>query len=392
VFQRRQRGKSADHEATQRPGEVAAVIPVSEPLLDERALAYVQEAASSGWISSGGRFIGEFERTWARYCGVAHGVAVCNGTVALELAMAALALPAGSEVILPSFTIVSCVAAVLRTGCRPVLVDCKPDTWCLDVAEVERKITHKTRAIMPVHIYGHMADMNPLMKLADRSRLAVIEDAAEAHGAEYFGRRAGGIGTVGCFSFYANKIITTGEGGMLVTDDANLAERARSLRNLCFRRDQRFLHSELGYNFRITNLQAAIGLAQVERIEDHLSRKRRMAALYNERLREIGGLILPVELPGVKNVYWMYGVVLDESVPFDARALAARLRERGIDSRPFFLGMHEQPVFHERGLFVGESYPVTERIAQRGLYLPSGLKLSKAEIDTVCAAVQKCLS
>jgi perosamine synthetase len=368
------------------------VIPVSEPLLDERALSYVQDAVRTGWISSEGRFIAEFERRWAEYCGVSHGVAVCNGTVALELALAALALPPGSEVILPSFTIISCVAAVLRTGCRPVLVDCEHDTWCLDVAEVERKITDRTRAVMPVHIYGHMAEMNPLDELARKFGLAVIEDAAEAHGAEYHGRRAGGIGTMGCFSFYANKIVTTGEGGMVVTDDAKLAERARSLRNLCFRRDQRFLHTELGYNFRMTNLQAAIGVAQIERIEDHVARKRRMAALYNERLREIRGLALPVERANVKNVYWMYGVVLDDSVAMDAATFGARLKDQGIDTRPFFLGMHEQPVLRELGLFAKERYPVTERLARRGLYLPSGLGLGEAEIDTVCAAVQRCLA
>jgi len=368
------------------------VIPVSEPLLDDRALAYVTEAVRSGWISSEGRFISEFERRWAEYCGVGHGIAVCNGTVALELAMAALALPPGSEVILPSFTIISCVAALLRTGCRPVLVDCDPATWCLDVGEVERKITSATRAIMPVHMYGHMADMAPLMEAARRRGLAVIEDAAEAHGAEYHGRRAGGIGTLGCFSFYANKIVTTGEGGMVVTDDAGLAERARSLRNLCFRRDQRFLHDELGYNFRITNLQAAIGLAQVERVEDHVSRKRRMAALYTERLCNVAGLKLPVERPGVKNVYWMYGVVLDDVVDVDAAGFARRLREQGVDTRPFFLGMHEQPVLRERGFFAGESYPVTERLSRRGLYLPSGLGLGEAEIEKVCGAVRQCLA
>jgi perosamine synthetase len=367
------------------------VIPVSEPLLDDQAIANVDEALRSGWISSEGRFIVEFERRWASYCGVSHGVALCNGTVALEVAMVALSPPAGSEVIIPSFTIISCVAAVLRAGCRPVLVDCDPNTWCLDVAEVKRKITDKTRAIMPVHIYGHMADMDPLMEMAREFRLAIIEDAAEAHGAEYHGRRAGGIGTMGCFSFYANKIITTGEGGMLVTDDANLAERARSLRNLCFRRDQRFVHTELGYNFRMTNLQAAIGLAQIDRIDDHLARKRRMAALYGERLRHVTGLCLPVEAPGVKNVYWMYGVVLEDSVPFDAAEFARRLKKCGVDTRPFFLGMHEQPVLRELGLFEGESYPVTERLARRGLYLPSGLGLIEKQIDTVCAAVQKCL-
>jgi len=368
------------------------VIPVSEPFLNQRALDYVHDAVRSGWISSEGRFIPEFERRWADYCGVAHGVAVCNGSVALELAMAALALPSGSEVILPSFTIISCVTAVLRSGCRPVLVDCEPDTWCLDIAEVERKVTARTRAVMPVHIYGHMAEMNALMELARKLNLAVIEDAAEAHGAEYHGRRAGGIGAIGCFSFYANKIITTGEGGMLVTNDAKLAERARSMRNLCFRPEQRFLHTDLGYNFRMTNVQAAIGVAQIECIDDHLARKRRMAAHYGERLREVRGLRLPVQRPGAKNAYWMYAVVLDDTIGFDAVQLAARLKQQGVDTRPFFLGMHEQPVLRELGLFTGESYPVTESIARRGLYLPSGLGLTEGEIDTVCTAVQKCLS
>ena len=368
------------------------MIPVSEPLLDDKAIANVEEALRSGWISSEGRYIADFERRWAEYCGVSHGVALCNGTVALEVAMAALALPPGSEVIIPSFTIISCAAAVLRTGCHPVLVDCDPRTWCLDIAEVERKISEKTRAVMPVHIYGHMADMHPLVELAHKFKLAIIEDAAEAHGAEYHGRRAGGIGAMGCFSFYANKIVTTGEGGMVVTDDAHLAERARSLRNLCFRREQRFLHTELGYNFRMTNLQAAIGLAQVDRIDDHLARKRRMAALYSERLRDVPGLSLPVELPGVKNVYWMYGVVLDDQVPFNAAALAVQLKKYGVDTRPFFLGMHEQPVLRERGLFSGETYPNTERLARRGLYLPSGLGIGESEIDIVCAAVRKCLA
>ena len=368
------------------------MIQVSEPLLDDRALSYVQEAVRTGWISSEGRFIAEFERRWAEYCGVSHGVAVCNGSVAIELALAALSLPTGSEVIVPSFTIISCVAAVLRTGCRPVLADCEPDTWCLNVAEVRRKITDKTRAIMPVHIYGHMADMNPLMELGRKFGLAIVEDAAEAHGAEYHGQRAGGIGTIGCFSFYANKIVTTGEGGMVLTNDSKLAERARSLRNLCFRRDQRFLHTELGYNFRMTNLQAAIGVAQIERIEDHISRKRRMAALYGERLRHVRGLQLPVERPHVKNVYWMYGIILDETIPFDAATLGTRLKECGIDNRPFFLGMHEQPVLRELGLFADESYPVTERLARRGLYLPSGLGLAETDIDRVCDAVKRCLA
>ena len=367
------------------------MIPVSEPLLGERERALVEEALRSGWISQG-RFVGEFERRWAEYCGVAHGVAVANGTAALELAVEALALPEGSEVILPSFTIISCATAIIRAGCKPVLVDCEPDTWCLDVAHVAPKITARTRAIMPVHMYGHMAEMGPLMAVAARHGLAVIEDAAEAHGAEQDGRRAGGIGTMGCFSFYSNKIVTTGEGGMIVTDDAAVAARARSLRNLCFDEKKRFQHDEIGHNFRLTNVQAAIGVAQVERIEESLARKRRMAAHYREGLKDIPGLQLPVERKGTRNVYWMFGLVLDETLPFDAAALAARLKTAGVETRPFFMGMHEQPALRARGLFEGERYPVTERISRRGLYLPSGLSLSEGDIERVCAAVRTCLA
>lgn len=367
------------------------MIPVSEPLLDETALANVTEAVRSGWVSSDGRFIAEFERRWAAYCGVGHGVAVCNGTAALAVAMAALRLEPGSEVILPSLTIVSCVLAVLEAGCVPVLVDCEPDTWCLDPAQVAARITPRTRAVMPVHLFGHPAEMDPLLDLAARHGLAVVEDAAEAHGAEYAGRRAGGMGALGCFSFYANKIVTTGEGGMIVTDDATLAGRMRDLRNLCFRRDRRFLHTEIGHNYRMTNMQAALGVAQLDRIDDHLARKRRIAALYGERLRGLP-LALPVERANVRNVYWMYGVVLDDAVPFDAAEFAQRLRARGVDTRPFFLGMHEQPVFHDRGLFLEDRFPVTERLARRGLYLPSGLPLTEAQVDAVSDAVRAVLA
>lgn len=363
------------------------MIPVSEPLLDDRALANVAEAVRSGWISSDGRFIADFERRWAAYCGVGHGVAVSSGTAALAVAVQALRLEAGAEVILPSLTIISCAQAVLQAGCVPVLADCEPDTGCLDAAAVAARITPRTRAVMPVHLFGHPADMAPLLALAERHGLAVIEDAAQAHGAEYGGRRVGGLGTLGCFSFYANKIITTGEGGMVVTADAALADRLRSLRNLCFHSGRRFEHREIGHNYRMTNLQAAVGVAQIDRIGDHLARKRRIRQRYTERLADVSGLILPGERPGVRSAAWMFAVVLDDAVPFDAAEFARRLRERGVDSRPFFLGMHEQPVFRDRGLFAGERYPVTERLARRGLYLPSGLPLTDAQIDTVCAVV-----
>jgi perosamine synthetase len=368
------------------------MIPVCEPLLDKQALAYVTEAVSSGWISSDGRFLNEFERRWAEYCGVSHGVAVSNGTAALEIAVAALELEPGSEIIMPSFTIISCALAVVAAGCVPVLVDSEPTTWCLDVAQAAARIGPRTRAIMPVHMFGHPAEMATLAALAERHGLAIIEDAAEAHGAEYRGRRVGGLGTMGCFSFYANKIITTGEGGMVVTDDQRLAERMRSLRNLCFRRDRRFLHSELGHNYRLTNVQAAIGVAQVERIATHIERKRRMAARYTERLKDVPGLVLPGERPEARSVFWMYGVVLKDEVPFDAPEFARRLRERGVDTRPLFLGMHEQPVFLERGLFRDERYPVAERLARRGLYLPSGLPLTEEQIDTVCNTVREVMA
>jgi perosamine synthetase len=242
--------------------------------------------------------------------------------------------------------------------------------------------------------------MDPVLQLASRHGLKVIEDSAEAHGAEYLsGRelqadhwlRCGGMGDLSVFSFYANKPVTTGEGGMLLTNDDRLAERAASMRNLCFEPDRRFHHRELGFNFRLTNLQAAIGLAQVERIEAIVERKRAVGRAYNQRLQGIPGLRLPVEKPWAKSVYWMYGVVLEESVGYDAAEFARRLSERGVQTRPFFLGMHTQPALHARGLFAGEAYPVADAIARQGLYLPSGLALTEKQIDQVCEAVEAIL-
>ena len=374
---------------------------VNEPLLGNRELEYVSECLRSGWISSAGRFIEEFEKKWATYCGRRYGIAVSNGTAALQVAAACLGLKPGDEVIMPTFTIISCALAAVYNGGVPVLVDCDPRTWCMDVDQVKSKITERTRAIMPVHIYGHPVDMDPILDLAERHGLAVIEDAAEVHGAEYLSgrgtthpawRRCGSFGTLSCFSFYANKLITTGEGGMVLTDDPILAEKTRSLRNLCFQANRRFHHEELGFNFRLTNLQAALGLAQVERIEEIIARKRWMGQEYNRRLAGLRGLQLPVEEPWARNVYWMYGVVLSEETGMDATIFAQRLKQHGIETRPFFLGLHEQPVFHQRGLFVQERFPVTERIARQGLYFPSGLALTAEQLDEVCAAVHEVLS
>ncbi len=376
-------------------------IPVNEPLLGDRELEYVADCVRTGWVSSSGRFINEFEEGWAAYCGRRYGIAVSNGTVALQVAATCLELKPGDEVIMPSFTIISCALAVVYNGAVPVLVDCDPNTWCMDVRQVEAKITSRTRAIMPVHIYGHPVDMDPILDLAERHGLAVVEDAAEVHGAEYLSgrrsmhpvwRRCGSFGMLSCFSFYANKLITTGEGGMVLTDDPKLAEKARSLRNLCFQADRRFYHEQLGFNFRLTNLQAALGVAQVQRIEEIVSRKRWMGEEYNRLLGGIKGLQLPVEEPWARNVYWMYGVVLSEETRMDAAAFAQKLKQRGIETRPFFLGLHEQPVFHRRELFLHEQYPVTERIARQGLYLPSGLALTSEQISEVCQAVNEVLA
>lgn len=377
------------------------ILPVNEPWLGDREIEYVTECVRSGWISSAGRFLEEFEGKWAAYCGMRHGISVCNGTAALEVAVRCAGLGEGDEVIMPSFTIISCALAVVETGAVPVLVDCDPRTWCLDVSRVEERVTERTRAILPVHIYGHPADMDPLLDLAAKRGLTVIEDAAEAHGAEYLSgrngkspswKRCGGLGHVSTFSFYANKLITTGEGGMVLTNDPSLAEKARSFRNLCFRPERRFYHTELGRNFRFTNVQAAIGLAQMERMDEILARKRRMGRMYADRLKDIPVLQLPVEESWARNVYWMYGMLLDEAAGIDAGELARRLKADGIETRPFFLGMHEQPVFLERGLFRGERHPVTERIARRGLYLPSGLTITERQIDRVCGAVRGALA
>jgi len=365
------------------------MIPVNEPLIGNKEIKYVNECLKTGWISSAGRFINEFEEKWAEYCGMKYGIAVSNGTVALEVAVKCLNLEPDDEIIMPTFTIISCAMAILYNKCKPVLVDSDPRTWVLDVNKIEKKITKKTRAIMPVHIYGHPCDMEPIIKIAQKHHLYIIEDAAEAHGAEYQGKKCGCFGDISCFSFYANKIITTGEGGMLLTNSKEYLEKAKSIRNLCFKPEKRFYHTDLGNNFRLTNIQAAIGLAQLERIDELIERKIWIGKSYNQRLSRIVSIQLPAEKSWAKNVYWMYGLVIDEKTKMDALELAKILKEKGIDTRPFFLGMHEQPIFRKMELFDNESYPVAERIARKGLYLPSGMSLTEKQIDKVCEVLLK---
>jgi len=363
------------------------MIPVNQPLMNGREKELLAQCIETGWVSSDGPFVSEFERKFADYIGVENGIAVCNGTAALETALFAAGVSKGDEVIMPSFTIISCALAAIRLGAVPVLVDAEPDTWNMDISQIEVRLTSKTKAIMPVHIYGHPVDMDPLLAIAEKHNLVVIEDAAEVHGAEYKGCKCGGLGHISAWSFYANKIITTGEGGMVLTSEPQMAERAASYRNLCFRPEKRFYHTELGYNFRMTNMQAAIGVAQMDRIEEFVHIKRHLGRYYREGLSEINGIKCQVEKSWAKMVYWMYCIELDMTLGINAELMMKELGKRGIGTRPFFLGLHEQPALNDLGLFRGEHYPVTERIARQGLYLPSGLTLTEEQIDEVVTAV-----
>lgn len=366
-------------------------VPVNEPLLDGNEKKYLTECIDTGWISSEGPFVARLEEGMARRCGRKFGIAVCNGSVALDVAVAALGLGPGDEVILPTFTIISCAQAITRACATPVVVDSDPLTWNMDVEQVAASITPRTRAIMVVHIYGLPVDMDPILALAAKHGLKIIEDTAEVIGQTYRGRPCGGFGNISTLSFYPNKHVTTGEGGMVLTDDAALAERCRSLRNLCFQK-KRFVHDELGWNFRMSNLQAAIGVAQMERLEEFIAIKRRMGARYTELLVGTRGIQLPLARTDyAENIYWVFGVVLDDDIPFDSDEAMKRLAAAGVGTRPFFYPMHEQPAFRRMGLFADVHCPVAERIARRGFYIPSGLNLTGRQIEQSASILRSLL-
>ena len=363
-------------------------IPVNQPLLDGNEKQYLIECIETGWISSEGPFVKQLEEQFADRVGRKYGIAVSNGSVALDTAVAALKIGHGDEVILPTFTIISCAAAIVRAGATPVVVDCDPKTWNMDINQVEAKITDRTKAIMVVHIYGLPVDMEPILTLANKYGLTIIEDAAEVQGQTYKSRPCGSFGDISTFSFYPNKHITTGEGGMLVTDDEQLAERCRSLRNLCFQPHKRFVHEELGWNFRMSNVQAAIGVAQLERLDRFVDQKRQMGNRYSELLAEIPGIDLPLsQTDYADNIYWVYGLVLQDQVPCAAEEVMRRLAAQKIGTRPFFWCMHEQPVFRKMNLFEHESCPVAERLARRGFYVPSGLALTDEQMQRVATTL-----
>jgi perosamine synthetase len=363
-------------------------IPVNAPVVSQEAKRFVADCMESGWLSSAGPFVARFEREFASYVGTKHGVAVCNGTAALHCALAAAGVGSGDEVIVPAFTMIATVFAVLYTGARPVFVDCEADTFGIDPAQIEARLTPHTRAILPVHLFGHACDMDAVAAVASRHRLRIIEDAAEAHGGRYRGRSCGTLGDASCFSFYANKIITTGEGGMVLTDDDGLADRARRLRDLCHSPGKRFVHDAVGFNYRMTSLQAAVGCGELIHIEQYLARKQAMAARYTAGLSDVPGLRLPVTRPDVRNVFWMYTVLVDEAgFGMSKDAFRASLRERGIDTRDVFYSPSDQPALVDRLGPLGP-FPVADQVARTGCYLPSGLALTDGEIDRVIETIR----
>ena len=358
-------------------------LPVTEPLLGEQELRYVTECILTGWVSSAGKFVARFEEMFAEFCGTRYAIATSNGTTALHLALLALDIGPDDEVIVPTLTFIATANAVTYTGAQPVFVDSDPLTWTIDSTQIEAAITSHTKAIIPVHLYGHPADMDPILDIARHYGLAVIEDAAEAHGACYKGRRVGGLGDVGCFSFYGNKIITTGEGGMVVTNRADLAEKMRMLRDHGMSPERRYWHPVLGYNYRLTNLQAAVGVAQMEKVDTILSAKRHIAQAYNEGLREVPGIKLPPEASWGYNVYWLYSILVDADVFGHTRDdLMARLKEQGIETRPLFPPVHTQPIYDTK-----QRLPVAEYLAANGLSLPSAVGLREDEMHRVVETI-----
>ncbi len=363
-------------------------IPVNEPSIGDREKELISECIDTGWISSEGPFVERFENELSKKINRKYGIACSNGTAALDLAVAALKIGTGDEVIMPTFTIISCATAIIRSGAKPVLVDSDPNTWNMDINAIENVITSKTVAIMAVHIYGLPVDMDPLIKIAKKYGLYIIEDAAELIGAKYKDKLCGSFGDISTFSFYPNKQITTGEGGMVFTDDLDIRNRCRSLRNLCFQEGNRFVHNELGWNYRMTNMQAALGIAQLEKLEITIQKKKKIGELYNKYLMDIKNIKLPIkETEFAKNIYWVFGILIDSEIE-NAKSFMAKLKKLKIGSRPFFYPMHKQPVFKKMGIFEENHFPVSEILYKQGLYLPSGITLSEEDIKTISERIK----
>lgn len=360
------------------------MIPVAEPWIGKGEMDAVVDCLKTNWISSIGKYIPAFEKGFASFCQSRYGIATSNGTTALHLALLTIGLCQGDEVIVPTLTFIATANAASYIGAKPVFVDSDPNNWTIDPSRIEEKITRNTKAIIPVHLYGHPADMDPILKIAQKHHLFVIEDAAEAHGALYKGRKVGSLSDMGCFSFYGNKIITTGEGGMVLTSNLDWAQKAKFLRDHGMSKTRKYWHPVIGYNFRMTNIQAAIGQAQLGRIERIIEKKRRNAFLYNSLLQNIRGIKLPPEEKWAKNVYWMYNILIEDEFGITRDELMIKLKENNIDSRRFFIPIHLMPPYRTE-----EQHSIAESLSRKGISLPSGVTLKKNQIERIADVIRK---
>lgn len=362
----------------------ARKISVASPVVGQAEKAYVLDCLDSSWISSIGKYVSRFEAEFARFCGVRHAVTTNNGTTAIHLALVALGIGPGDEVIIPTLTFIATANAVRYCGATPVLVDCDEDTLNIDVRAIEARITTRTRAIIAVHLYGHPADMDPILELAQKHNLHVVEDAAEAHGAKYKGRMVGSIGTCASFSFYGNKILTTGEGGMVTTNDDDLASKLRLYRGQGMDPNRRYWHPVIGYNYRMTNIAAAIGCAQLERVNEALALRRRLASWYSHGLVRIPDLVRPVEKGYAEHVYWMYTILLPKCGARTRELIREMLESRGIETRPVFYPMHMLPPYEEEAA----RYPTATECSERGISLPTHELLTEEDVAYVCEELE----
>lgn len=368
----------------------SSYISVNDIKLTQKEIDYAIDALNSGFISgTTGKYIEKFEKEFAKFCGTNFAVACSSGTTALQLAVRASGVKEGDEVLVNTFTNVASILGIVYNGAKPVLVDSRKDTWSMDETQLESRINERTKAIIPVHIFGHPVKMDTVMDLANKYNLIVIEDAAEAHGAEFLGKKVGSIGHLGCFSFLAGKIITSGEGGMVVTNDKFLAEKMKALRSLAFGSDvNRYMHVDLGFNFRMTNIQAAIGYGQTQRAKELVDKRRIIASWYKDKLKDISGITLPIEAKWAKNVYWMYGILINDEFGISRNDVIHELKKRGVDSRPFFVPMHKQKIFLEKNMFLHDHLPVSEYLGSHGLYLPTGATLTLDNVEVIASVLK----
>jgi perosamine synthetase len=367
-------------------------IPVNEPIVSDLAKKYVNDALDTSWISSAGKYIDKFESKFAKYLGVNYATTVSNGTAALHIALDVLGVSKGDEVIIPDLTIISCAAAVRYLDAIPVFVDVKESTGNIDPQKIEAAITKKTKVIMVVDLYGHPADYKEINKIAKKYNLSILEDAAEAHGAEYYGQKAGSLADIATFSFYANKIITTGEGGMVVTDKKDLIEKIKLKKNLSHKPGQRFFHEEIGYNYRMTNLQAALGLANLEDIDKYLNKKYKIAKFYNDRLKKYSFLKLPKQNEHVKSVYWMYTIELLKNSPISRDDFMSKLKEKGVDTRTYFYPLHTMPALSDFVNNNSNDFPIANKLSKNGFYIPSGLALTIEQMEYVTKSIDEIIN